>query len=422
MVYLCTPKGGQKAPYIVKVIRSDFGGQAEQSCLQHCAHPNVVRQVSSTTSADGNWRIIAMEYCDGGDLFQEILRRRESQHHFSESEVCAIIAQLVLALHHIHSKQVLHRDVKAANVLLATPPPSVPGTPFMLKVGDFGLAKMDDRTLSEEADRTFCGTVPNIAPEMLQQRVDTRRSTYGKAADVWSLGVTMYEVMCLRPPFTSDPYATVANDMTLHNIINRNCPPIPEALYSQQLRDLVERSMLCVDPSRRVSLHQIAVSPAIFPYVKQFAQNYSDPSGTLIQQFEVISVDPDRAAAFGTFHRMTSKGTTVPYEIDVGETKLFLTHKGSGDPKRVHLAKIMRCEAEDELGENDEECDSEAGSEEAIDGPPRAGYPFGVAIFYFTGAEVSGQEKTIMLFSDDVGQRDALLAHLRDALARQRSN
>ncbi|CAI5988136.1 unnamed protein product [Closterium sp. NIES-64] len=149
-----------------------------------------------------------MELCDGGELFDEIVRRGR----LSERDAAQVFSQIVSAVAFCHSRGVLHRDLKPENILLARYPasaatPAAAGTPsagvspaaaagagqrvVVAKLADLGLAiplKQGERA------RGVAGSPFYIAPEVL-------RGDYSFEADVWSLGVILYILLCGAPPF-----------------------------------------------------------------------------------------------------------------------------------------------------------------------------------------------------------------------------
>ena len=92
--------------------------QSEAACLDACNHPNVLKKLRCETNAAHSRQLLEVEYCEDGDLYHLIHRRRKL---LSEEEVLSILAQLLLALEHIHSAHILHRDVKSSNVFISGP-------------------------------------------------------------------------------------------------------------------------------------------------------------------------------------------------------------------------------------------------------------------------------------------------------------
>jgi NIMA (never in mitosis gene a)-related kinase len=148
--------------------------------------------------------------------------------------VLDIFTQLCLALKHIHDRKILHRDIKAPNVLITST--------GLIKLGDFGVAKCLNFTI--EKAKTFTGTPYYLSPEIVQNL------PYSFKSDIWSLGVLLYEICCLKLPFEarSIPLLTL-------KIINGDYKPIPE-FYSKELKMLVN-SLLRVDHEQRPSIYDI---------------------------------------------------------------------------------------------------------------------------------------------------------------------
>lgn len=121
--------------------------------------------------------IIVMEYCPAGDLKEKIELDFLS---FTEEWIRTIFAQLLQAVQYLHSKNVIHRDLKSQNVFLAES--------GRVRLGDFGLCRHAPRNVETSPTLTHAGTDCYMSPEMLSS------SRYGKPADIWSLGCILYEL------------------------------------------------------------------------------------------------------------------------------------------------------------------------------------------------------------------------------------
>lgn len=118
-----------------------------------------------------------MDFMPGGELFHYMHNERR----FTQEKVCFYVAQIVLALQHLHNSKILYRDLKPENILM--------GADGYLKLSDFGLAKQ------ATTSNTFCGTPEYIAPEVLQN------TSHDHTADWWALGILTYEMLTGVPPF-----------------------------------------------------------------------------------------------------------------------------------------------------------------------------------------------------------------------------
>lgn len=206
----------------------------EVKCLACCHHPNIVRHIV-TTEMDG-MMLIVMEFADGGDLHKQIKLRSQSRRYFREHEVVFLFLQLCLALHHIHSQKMMHRDLKSANVLLTST--------GLVKLGDFGFSRQYEDSLSKPVGSTFCGTPYYLSPELW------RRAPYSKKSELWALGVILFELIALDRPFGGKTM-----DDLIKNILGGDYGPLPPQT-SPELSGIVAR-LLCVDPAKRVSLEEL---------------------------------------------------------------------------------------------------------------------------------------------------------------------
>lgn len=206
----------------------------EVNCLARCNHPNVIRHILSTEKE--GMLLIVMEFADGGDLYKQIKARQPAMKYFREHEILFIFLQLCLALEHIHSKKMMHRDLKTANVLLTTT--------GLVKLGDFGFSRQYEDSLSNPVGSTFCGTPYYLSPELW------RRAPYSKKTEMWALGVVLYEVMALKRPFGGKNMEEL-----IDNILHARRMALP-AQYSPELCNIVEQ-LLSLDPSARPSLRQL---------------------------------------------------------------------------------------------------------------------------------------------------------------------
>ncbi|KAJ6599300.1 putative serine/threonine protein kinase [Mycena vulgaris] len=128
---------------------------------------------------------LVTDFKSGGELFWHL--QRETR--FSEERARFYIAELILALEHLHKYDIVYRDLKPENILL--------DATGHVALCDFGLSKPDLR--SDELTTTFCGTTEYLAPEMLLDELG-----YSKIVDFWSLGVLLFEMCCGWSPFYAE--------------------------------------------------------------------------------------------------------------------------------------------------------------------------------------------------------------------------
>ena len=125
----------------------------------------------------------------------------------------------------------------------------------MVKLGDFGIAKVLNNT--KALAKTMVGTPYYLSPEIVENK------PYHFATDIWSIGVILYELCALRPPFDGKSL-----DFLCMKILKGRYKQIP-SMYSRNMRDLISK-LLTVQPKRRLKIHQILKLPIIQKRIKSF--------------------------------------------------------------------------------------------------------------------------------------------------------
>jgi len=190
---------------------------------------------------------IFTDYCDGGDLEKKL----KAKHPFSEEEACSILKQIADAfitienLHILNSKNhkvtIMHRDIKAANILFHE---------GKIRVADFGFAKLiDEVDKNTRKAHTLLGTPLYMAPQILNDE------NYSTKCDIWSTGVLFYEVLFGKLPWTGH---SVPN---LYSNIKSKPLTFPKTI-SSETKDLITK-MLKMKEDERLSWKEVYEHPAL---------------------------------------------------------------------------------------------------------------------------------------------------------------
>ncbi len=224
-------------PIALKTIRLDFVTDKnemaelkerlhrEAQAAGRLSHPNIVTIYD--VGSEGDLQYIAMEYLEGQTL-DEMIKRKVK---FNYRIIAQIIVQICAAMDYAHKQGIVHRDIKPANIMIRSD--------YRVKVMDFGIARVESSSMTKTG--IAMGTPNYISPEQLKgQHVDNK-------ADIFSLGVVMYEMLLGKRPFKGDNITSL-----IYSIIH-NEPEKPSSINPQipLLFDHVVGRALKKDPKER---------------------------------------------------------------------------------------------------------------------------------------------------------------------------
>ncbi|CAF4939873.1 unnamed protein product [Pieris macdunnoughi] len=202
----------------------------EIDILTECRHPNVVELHEAYFIDNKLWMLL--EYCDGGALDSVMA---ELEKGLNESQIAYVCREMCKGLEFLHSMKVIHRDLKAGNVL-ATMTGGV-------KLADFGVSAKNKSTLQKHD--TFIGTPYWMAPEVVLCET-FRDHPYDFKVDIWSLGITLIEFAQIEPP---------NHEMTPMRVllkIQKSDPPTLEqpSRWTKHFNDFISKALV-KDPEKR---------------------------------------------------------------------------------------------------------------------------------------------------------------------------
>ena len=213
--------------------------ETEINIMRDMDHPNIVKLISvifSRAKDDGPekeelppeedrlW--VILEFCAGGDFRSFIKGKR-----LSEKWACKFLLQIVEGLKYLRERDIIHRDLKPHNLLLSK-------NRKLIKIADFGFARIVG---SEALAATMCGSPLYMAPEVL------RGDEYNSKADLWSVGIILYEMLCGERPFKD-----VKSIVALQQTVEKAPIMFPRRVrISRSCRNLLQ-ALLVKDPMRRI--------------------------------------------------------------------------------------------------------------------------------------------------------------------------
>jgi len=192
---------------------------------------------------DNDTQKIYMEYADQGTLENKIAQMRKDGKDFEEQDIFDYLIDILLALYTLNKKGIVHRDIKSENILLKTEKINDKSV-TVAKLSDLGLGRQIEGV---SGAYTTCGTAYYVSPE-----IAAGEKKYSYNADIWSLGIVLYELITKNKPWF-DPKMSTAEFFAF--VVDTKYPALPENT-NEKLKYLV-KIMLKKDPDRRVTAEEI---------------------------------------------------------------------------------------------------------------------------------------------------------------------
>ncbi|CAE7805733.1 cmk-1, partial [Symbiodinium microadriaticum] len=209
----------------------------EIELLREVQHPHVVKLFDDYR--DKHFIYMVLEVIQGGELFDWIVSRE----YFLEEEARDLMYTLLQTIAHLHYRHIVHRDIKPENILMVDKTAN-----SSVKLTDFGFAA---RCPNDHCLREACGSPSYVAPEVL------KRVPYGRPADVWSLGVVGYILLCGYTPFDA------SSDKEMFELTKRGQYQFHSDAWdmiSDEAKDLISH-LLVVNPESRFTARQALDHP-----------------------------------------------------------------------------------------------------------------------------------------------------------------
>ena len=209
--------------------------EREIKILKSISHQNIIKFKSAFE--DSHFYFLVMEYCDYKELFHYIIKHKKIE----KEKASIIFYQLINALNYLHNNKICHRDLKPENILINE-------QNLKIKIIDFGLSnyfKPENNFILNSA----CGSPSYAAPEMIKNKPYN-----AKKVDVWSLGITLYVMLCGHLPF-EDKNSLKLFKKILNFKLDYNGEDMDE--ISKNLLD----KMLCKDFEKRIDIKDIINHP-----------------------------------------------------------------------------------------------------------------------------------------------------------------
>ena len=272
-VYLTSLKNDDSKKFATKLIKRTIEGTEalkylynEYEILTKLDHPNIVKFEGIKKTKDHF--LIIMEYCNGGELSKALRDyQKKFKKPFTEEIVQYLMRQIIDAFKYLHSKKIIHRDIKLANILLhfesEKDKEELNLMKSIVKIIDFGFSR---RVKKSDLLYSALGSPLNMDPIILQKLTNTNKKVrqlgYDQKADIWSLGTICYEMIIGKSAFDSEDMSELVEK------IENGTYTVPTSLSKEIVSFL--NGMLQYNPAQRLSCKKLAKHPFLTKNVKDF--------------------------------------------------------------------------------------------------------------------------------------------------------
>ncbi len=214
----------------------------EMKAVGRFNHPNIVRATDAGEFQGQHY--LAMEYIDGRDLFQIV----RSNGPLKVNDACEVIRQAAVGVQHAHEHGLIHRDLKPSNLMVTKD--------GLIKVLDLGLARLHSKTNEGlTSDFQVMGTADYIAPEQALKSLEVDFKV-----DIYSLGCTLYALLCGQPPFADEKHSSslrkiIAHEQELPKLVHERRAEVPV-----KLSEIINIAMAKSSSDRFTSAHDFGVA------------------------------------------------------------------------------------------------------------------------------------------------------------------
>ncbi|KAJ3433012.1 map kinase kinase kinase mkh1 [Anaeramoeba flamelloides] len=226
--------------------------EKEVKLMDSLKHPNIVRYLG-TEWTDEHLNIF-LEYAPGGSLASLFKRFGKLE----EPVIRIYTKQILTGLKYLHDRNIVHRDIKGANILVD----STGG----VKLADFGAAKRLNAFNSEDQNSSLCGTPFWMAPEVI------RKQQYGKQGDIWSLGCTVIEMLTAKHPWYTEFTEESETVTVIYKLATCTSGPDYPNNVSKECKDFLDRC-LYIEPNQRARVRDLLQHPFITQQEELISKN-----------------------------------------------------------------------------------------------------------------------------------------------------